>query len=405
MKLPKTYFGFPVEDGPTPEGSRKGMALLLALTVIVIIMGFAAEMIVSSSVAVELATGVRDRIKAEYMAKSGVNLAVFMTQIDFGIDLKMTEAKQEMADGPGDIWGMMNGMPIGASTVEMVSQAAESFDLGKMTDSKVIDQLKLFEGSFQINVSDEESKINLNYLQNSRRSEVALAMLTGLFSCPAEKALLDSKRLSPRMMAARILDFIDSDNTATEDSGFSDESAPYSNQKPPYKARNFPLDSIEDLKLVEGWDDELHTVFAPYLTVYPFSPLQQVKSTDSKLNINTAPRGLIACLFQDVNPECRDKFAVDQKKKNGESQNLAGSKDIGEYLKKTLCYANREGANPSEVKDQWFKANSLTFRIVAEGEVNQQKRKIEVVLKRLDSKGMKERQTERSWDILYWKMT
>ena len=142
MKLPKTYFGFPIEDGSAPEGSpeapRKGMALLLALTVIVIIMGFAAEMIISSSVAVELATGVRDRIKAEYMAKSGVNLAVFMTQIDFGIDLKMTEAKQEMADGPGDIWGMMNGMPIGASTVEMVSQAAESFDLGKMTDSKVI---------------------------------------------------------------------------------------------------------------------------------------------------------------------------------------------------------------------------------------------------------------------------
>jgi hypothetical protein len=57
------------------------------------------------------------------------------------------------------------------------------------------------------------------------------------------------------------------------------------------------------------------------------------------------------------------------------------------------------------VKEQWFKANSLTFRIVAEGEVNQQKRKIEMVLKRLDSKGMKERQTERSWDILYWKMT
>jgi len=269
----------------------------------------------------------------------------------------------------------------------------------------VIDQLKLFEGSFQIIVSDEESKINLNYLQNSRRSEVALAMLTGLFSCPAEKALLESKRLSPRLMAARILDFIDSDNTATEDSGFSDESSPYSNQKPPYKARNFPLDSIEDLKLIEGWDDELHTVFAPYLTVYPFSPLQQVKSTDSKLNLNTAPRGLIACLFQDVNPDCRDKFALDQKKKMSENQNLSNSKDLGEYLKKTLCYSGRQGGNPAEVKEQWFKANSLTFRIVAEGEVNQQKRKIEMVLKRLDSKGMKERQTERSWDILYWKMT
>jgi type II secretory pathway component PulK len=405
LKLPKTYFGFPVDEGDKHPPPKKGMALLLALTVIVIIMGFASEMVISSNVAIGLATGVRDSIKAEYMAKSGVNLALFLTQIDFGIDLKLTEMNQPLADGSADFWSMLNGMPIGGSTVEMVTQAADKFDLGKVSDSKVIDQLKLFEGSFQIDVSDEESKINLNYLQNSRRSEVAVAMLTALFSCPAERALLESKKLSPKMLAARVLDFIDSDSTPAEDSGFSDENSPYSSYKPPYKARNFPLDSIEDLRLVEGWDDEVHAIFAPYLTVFPFSPIQGVRSTDSRINLNTASKGLMACLFQDVNQECRDKFALEHNKKGQEKQNLSDGKNMEDFLKKSLCYGKRDGSTASEAKEQWFKANSLTFKIVAEGEVNNQKKRIEMVIKRLDSKGMRERQTEKSWDLLYWKMT
>jgi hypothetical protein len=76
-----------------------------------------------------------------------------------------------------------------------------------------------------------------------------------------------------------------------------------------------------------------------------------------------------------------------------------------DFLKKSLCYGKRDGSTASEAKEQWFKANSLTFKIVAEGEVNNQKKRIEMVIKRLDSKGMRERQTEKSWDLLYWKMT
>jgi len=406
FRAPKTHWGLPVdEENAPPSQNKKGMAMILALTVIVIIMGFASDLVINSAVAVELATGIRDRVKAEYMAKSGANLALFLTQLDFGIDIKMIEMNQPPSDGNGDMWSALNGFPIGATTVEMVTTAQEAFDLGKITDSKITDQLKSFDGSFQINVSDEESKINLNFLQNSRRSEVALAMLTGLFSCPAEKALLEVKKLNPKMLASRILDFIDSDSTATEDSGFADENDPYSSYKPPYKARNLPLDSVEDLRLVEGWDDDLQAIFEPYLTVFPFNPIQGVQSSDSKINLNTASRGMLSCLFQEINVDCKEKFALEWSKKLDDKENLTDGKNIGEVLRKTLCYAKREGAPPQDAKEEWFKGNSLTFRIVAEGEVNLQKQKIVMVIRRLDSRAMKERQTNQSWELLYWKLT
>ena len=72
--LPTVEWGFPVAPQHT-NGERKsrGVALLMAVMLIALMMLFAADSIVTSQVDLHLAVTHRDRIRAEFAAKSGFN--------------------------------------------------------------------------------------------------------------------------------------------------------------------------------------------------------------------------------------------------------------------------------------------------------------------------------------------
>ena len=101
--------------------------------------------------------------------------------------------KQAVVDGPGDFWSMLNGLPIGSGEAKMMAQMQEAFDLSEVMDSKVMNQLDLFEGQFVMDISDEDSKININYLVKENLSKDSYPMLVSLFSCPAESEFLIEK--------------------------------------------------------------------------------------------------------------------------------------------------------------------------------------------------------------------
>ena len=85
--------------------------------------------------------------------------------------------KQEFTDGPGDIWATINGLPIGSGEVKMMADLQKTFDLSDISDEKTISQFDLFSGRFIVNVSDEDSKININYLikENLSKSQYTLS--------------------------------------------------------------------------------------------------------------------------------------------------------------------------------------------------------------------------------------
>ncbi len=421
IKMPQTYWGLPV-DGAT-EGaqehdhgrqdrpaqttvSNRGIALLLAIMMVAIVMGFVADMIISSSVNVQMAEGTRDRVKAEYMAKAGLNLAVFAAQIDWGIDMFMFgQAKKVPTDGVGDIWAAMNGLPIGGSTMKMMTTMQTKFDLNTVTDSGVLSQFDLLDGQFIINTTDESSKINVNYCHKGRCSQV-LAMLQALFSCPVEKAFLDNKELDGRKLAFRIKDYIDDDKRSEQESGFSDENDPYEAKIPKYKAKNAPLDSLDELRLIEGWDDEIHAVFSPYITVFP---IQSSGRDVPQINLNTAGRELLACLVPEgLRDDCKTKFVTTMAMQNEEKLTFSEDGDMRKALAELMCYSSSSEAPKGEAdandKANWFSAASRVFRIEIESEVGNQKRNLSAVIQRLDSKDMKDRKLTKSYDLLFWKL-
>lgn len=404
----KTHWGFPVADGDgqpvdVERNGRKGVALIIAILGVAMIMIFSSNLIVNSQVNLEISMSNRDNLKAEYMAKSGFNLALFLIQGDFLKDIMMTKMQMPMQDvqGGDDLWTMLNDFPIGGDSAEMIAAFTKGFDLSEVNDESVLQKLQQFDGSFVLNIADEAGKINISRCLYGRCSEV-LAMLESLFSCPVEKEFLEEKGLKGSELAQRIKDWVD-DNTSTEGSGFSRENDPYEKQIPPYETKNAPMESLSELKLVEGWDEDMHTVFSPYLTIYPF-PKNETDAQEFRININTAPKALLGCLLPQAKVDCGEKFHLTLAERSREGKALANDRQgIKQVLSEVFCAdAPTETGDKSSAKDDWFTTRSTIFRINVAGDVAFKQKRLEAVIERVMPD--KSKKIESSYRILYWRM-
>lgn len=417
--MPSTYLGFPVEDsrddcgldaasGQAPatasprrsDAGRRGVALLIAIMLISVMMTFSADLIITSHVSLQLASRQRDNMAAEYMAKSGLTMAEFLVSIDYGIDLfQASYMKTPVSDGAGDVWSLLNGMPIGSTSAELVESFKEGFGLSEVMDEGVLNTLKAFEGAFTIYVEDESNKINLNQCTNTANCRVLMKMLEGLFSCPIEQVFLEKKDLTPIKLAALIRDYVDKDSSATGESGYGEENAPYQKNEPRYEAKNAPLDSLEELAMVDGWDDDLHAVFSPYLTVYPVPPRAKDKV---QINLNTASRELLSCLIPEARDLCAEKVAVGLYNREKNKENLVGGQ-VDQTLSDLLCYKGDD----KDKKSDWFTQQSRVFAITAEGQVGDSLKRLQAVVERQIPDPAKAKPYEDGlavYKLLSWKM-
>ncbi|MDE3269347.1 MAG: type II secretion system protein GspK [Pseudomonadota bacterium] len=400
MRMPKTYLGFPVEQQPTPHTTvknkrRAGVAIIIAVMIISLMMVFTADMIVNSQVNLELVSATNDNITAEYLAKSGFNLALLLLSIDYGIDLtRQHHMKQKPTDSFADIWAAVNHIPIGEATAKTLQ---DLFALNPLTDAAAIEMLGRFDGEFTLNISDEATKINVNYCaagEITPACKQVQAKLLALFNCPLEKSYLDSKNIRPLEIVTRFQDWIDRNDRADPNSGFSGESDPYLSMSPPYKAKNSQFDSIDELKLIDGWDDDLHAVFSPYLTTYPFKKTGNDPKDRSRININTAPRELLACLVPEAREKCGDTFDIAITRAHKDKSPVGN--DARSALKDTLCLPENDKG-----KLDWFTESSPVYRIEVKGTAGFQTKSLQAVIVRgLDTA----RKTAAAYRLLYWRM-
>jgi type II secretory pathway component PulK len=378
FKAPKTIAGFPVSDGQkecSQDENSRGIALLIAIFMTAMLLLFMSDMIVNSTVEVKLAAANRDNVKAEYVAKSGLNLAAFLVATDFAIDITMYELQGEKyipSDGPQDIWGILNGFPIGGDTVELVEAFREGFDLSKVSDDKVLSKLQELDGQFSLVISDEMSKININYCAVGQGIKCS-AMLLALMSCPAESEFLESKKVVAKEMIGYIRDWADTDSNAEAASGSSSESDPYADRDPRVFPKNAYFDTIDELKLIPGWDDEIHEIFSPYLTVYPM-PTQTAQQSDLYLNVNSTERALLACLLPKSALECAES-AAGYFENMSEMPGANSPESVRNILSRFFC----ESRTDTTKQYVW---RSDVYRINVSATVGDQTRTISAVVKR-----------------------
>ena len=106
--------------------------------------------------------------------------------------------------------------------------------------------------------------------------------------------LLPSEEITPKAMAARIRDWIDSDSQPFGADGAEDDA--YLQLKRPYRTGNTLMGSVEELRTLLGFTAQMVETMAPYLCALPDSDM-------NTLNLNTIPVNqpeLLMMLYEDL---------------------------------------------------------------------------------------------------------
>lgn len=155
-------------------------------------------------------------------------------------------------------------------------------------------------GLLTLRIEDASSRLNVNalfaYADDSGVDERSRFFLKAILELvieemdipPGEKALYD-----PDELAANLIDWADADDIRLQG---GPENAYYQEQDPPYQANNHALLSLDELRLVEGFDGPLVDALRPYLSVHPYTIAGE---TGGGINLNTAPPHVLKLLFYD----------------------------------------------------------------------------------------------------------
>lgn len=415
-KLPRLICFFPVDEhyseAKKSKGSERGIALMVAVMIISVMMMFSADLIVSSTVNLTRASAQRDNIKAEYVAKSGANWAIWLNLFDYGLQLQLGSdpAMKPLKEGLGTIWDKLGEIfPYEAGLdLSQAGKFAEVLGLSGLLDRNLIDMMGSLGGELGVKVEDESGKINVNVCyQSQAECAVTMLQLEALMSCTSvEQDYNKQFNIKPGEIVRRIKDYIDKNTVAESGSGYSDENDPYGKRKPPQKAKNSPLDSVDEMLAIDGWNRELHAYYSPYLTVWPF-PDATIKN-GFKLNINALPEEALRCMFsRELNtPEATEKFVKKYRDLLDKNGKIAGSdSELQSVLSEVIGY-RADGSDKGGATDKvsWLTTESKAFKIMAKGVVGEQTRILEYVIQRSSQQQMAAANGAPTWSMSYFRM-
>ncbi len=163
----------------------------------------------------------------------------------------------------------------------------------------------------RVRLEDTGARLNLNALFSVDEAGEIVAKETAepFLMALLEKVISEipkapgEKLYDLRELAGNLIDFVDSDEVRVQGGA---EDAWYQSQTPPYRAANRPLFSVDELRLVEGFDADLVEALRPYVSVYPYAPGGcDSESVGCGINVNTAPPHVLALLYYDDGVELR----------------------------------------------------------------------------------------------------
>jgi len=221
------------------RSDERGMVLLLVLLVVALLSTLLIEFSYSTLVDLRLAETFRDTMRATYLARGGI------------------AAGQALRSEDGNNYDALNepwagGIPVypvadGSVTVE-IEDLGGRIDLNRLVDSV---------GNINVVVKDRYR-----------------LLLQELDVIAQPDALIDP-----------LVDWLDPDNSPEAQ---GEEGGRYAAAQPPYRCKNGPLDTIDELLLVQGYTPEIVAKLRPHVTLYGNGNLQ--------VNVNTASREVLLAL-------------------------------------------------------------------------------------------------------------
>ena len=133
-------------------------------------------------------------------------------------------------------------------------------------------------GAIHVAVEDAQGRFNLNNLLVNNQPSVPDILVF--------QKLLLLLNLDP-LLANAVIDWMDPDSNVTSPGGAED--VDYLVLKTPYRAANQPFTSVDELRLIHGFDEKTVQTLLPFVTVLPAG----IRTT---ININTASAVVLAAL-------------------------------------------------------------------------------------------------------------
>jgi len=272
-----------------PEGER-GIALLLVLTMVVMFTAFVADFAYTSRVKYTMASHARDAARAEALAVSGVRL--YQLLLVWGDSAQKQLARSPFASFLGGILGsgslvvklipcmdtgllrMLGGGGLAPLAEGDTSDAGGVQNLGGLglggkeePDSAPVGSFLDFEGNFSTCVADESTKISLNgMIKGDGINSPGAQLLLQSLKREQYQLLFREYNITPEEVVSNIIDWADLNGERANGQGYEDNL--YNKGPDPYNSKNAPYDSVSELHLVAGMNDEIYEIVAPLVTAH-----------------------------------------------------------------------------------------------------------------------------------------
>ncbi|HMG60337.1 MAG TPA: type II secretion system minor pseudopilin GspK [Burkholderiales bacterium] len=236
-----------------PAGRQRGIALVTAVMIVAIAAAIAVQIAFAHQIWFRQMENVADRDATDWLRRGALHWASLAL---------LEDAAQNSTDHLGESWAM--GLPT----------------------------LPVEGGTIKVSIEDAQSRFNLNSIGGT--DPTSLANLQVL------QHLLDVLQLDPQLANA-VADWIDPNSDARAGGA---EDIDYLNFNPPYRAANRPMASIDELRLIRGFDAKTVAALLPYVTVLPV--------TTNDINVNTASPVVLAALVQGLDLPTAQRIAEER---------------------------------------------------------------------------------------------
>ncbi|MBI5756620.1 MAG: type II secretion system minor pseudopilin GspK [Nitrospirae bacterium] len=308
--------------------NNKGIALVITLLVLTLLIVLILEFSQGMRVEARAAANFRDDVKAYYLARSGVTFAIALLEED-------AKTNPKNVDSLNELW------------------------------AQKLPPIPLGDGFVSVEITDESSKININKLGGESNDKWHDLMRSFLEHFDMKEDIVEA-----------ISDWIDTKPAERPNGGA--ESSYYEGLEEPYEAKNNLLDSLQELRLVKGIDDDIFGKLRNFLTIVHSDP---TVISDGKININTASKDVLMALSPNLTGDIANDiiaFRLDNPFKTISSIKEVIGDDSPIFNEISSIIA----------------VNSNFFTITSTGEVNQIRKKINAIIERKSNKT----------DIIYWRV-
>ncbi len=393
---------------PSSVASRRpgerGIALVMVLAMVVFLTAFITEFSYQSRVDYLQGAHYRDKVRAHYLAKSGVRIyTLFMafTQQaasnpiiqqyagNFGIDIGDKLWQQLPFIDTAFLRVAMTGM--GLTNVDDMDMAAlqqgrVEFDIDEEMQHRIDSAIERdstaltrpflgFEGDFRAEINDEDGKINVNTLADSTKQDIrtdpiALAMY-GLMAHERYDDLFDQRSEFDRWeVIANLKDYADPDEQQStllggfEDSLYDDTDL----WDRPAAPKNLKYDAMDEIQLVPGITDEIYRTFGPQWTIYGNNKINITSCSDAVLY------ALIKAFADPTSPDALIREVVGELQVMRRLNMLTTETFISTVTAKGITLTDQGGLQAL------IKTNSRHFTILSTGYVGDVEATVEVVM-------------------------